>query len=447
MKWFKVASNISHRDMDSEKIYVDERIFPDMPQEVIVKFGMKEREASVVRTNRPVSNQDDVQTIYMTNRLQKSLCIPQSQAYKVKWEKGKLEFGPVIGLLLGEQQYYFHHQNMKEYSDAMKRGIKAGGIIVAFKSCSIDWETQSIYGLYFNHETSRWDYSRLPIPTVIFRRAFNIQDEIVNKLTRLVGNKIFNTYRLSKWEMHQYLKEDEGLTHYLPKTDKLNDVNLRYYLSVFNKVVIKPIDLSRGRGICIIEKLDDKMFSFKEYIDNTVPISFTLNFEDIIQYLLQKGWLGKDQYIIQQYIHLAKINQCPWDIRIVMQKAPNLKWKCSGIECRLAGSGGYLTNISQGGRALSITEAIKMTFGDHAPGVKMKNDLINIAKRFCQFMEKGNNQFGEFGLDFAIDESRNYWFIEANVRPTFNGFKQLDYNNYLHICSAPIFYAAAMAGF
>ena len=47
----------------------------------------------------------------------------------------------------------------------------------------------------------------------------------------------------------------------------------------------------------------------------------------------------------------------------------------------------------------------------------------------------------------GIDEDKKIWIIEANVFPSFKGFKTMDHETYLKIRYAPIQYSASIAGF
>jgi hypothetical protein len=450
MTWFKIEDYESGKEAQNLSIILNQDLFPELQHEVTIKFGLNETKAFVKRVNNlPTSKQylqKHVTILYISPSLQKSLTIPMSQLYKAKVANGFLELGPVIGLLLGEQQYYYHHKFMREYSAVMERGKNIGGLVVAFKSCSIDWETNSIYGLYYNMKTQNWQYSKLPIPTTIFRRGFSQKDSaIIERLSKLTGGNLFNSRKYSKLELYEELKENVGLKMYLPETEKLSKDMLLQFVEKYPKVVIKPDNLSRGRGIFIIQKMDE-MFCFYEYIDDAIPIRFTLDWEHLMDCILQKR-IFEQGYLIQQFIDLAQIDEAPWDIRIVMQKKTRKLWQCSGIECRLAAPEGFITNISQGGRPLTLLEALKMTFGNSVNTEKIQEDLIDLSKKFCSIIDEGNDHFGEFGLDFGLDKDLNYWFIEANVRPSFQGFKELDADKYLDICSIPLFYAATLSGF
>jgi D-alanine-D-alanine ligase-like ATP-grasp enzyme len=55
--------------------------------------------------------------------------------------------------------------------------------------------------------------------------------------------------------------------------------------------------------------------------------------------------------------------------------------------------------------------------------------------------------FAEFGIDLAIDKDKNLWLIEANVFPSFKGFKTMDLQTYLGIRYTPFLYALSLTQF
>jgi hypothetical protein len=62
-------------------------------------------------------------------------------------------------------------------------------------------------------------------------------------------------------------------------------------------------------------------------------------------------------------------------------------------------------------------------------------------------MDQMGHHFAEFGLDIAVDENKAIWLIEANVFPSFKGFKKMDRNTYLAIRYMPLQYALSLTEF
>ena len=202
--------------------------------------------------------------------------------------------------------------------------------------------------------------------------------------------------------------------------------------------------MSRGRGICFIHRIGNS-FGLYDYRISDFPRFNIIKNNEIDEYIIN-NFVNKN-YVIQPHLQFATIDGAPFDIRIVMGKDEDKSWHCRGIECRKAGPKNKITNISRGGRALSINNAVRLAFGPRVNFKKIRKDLISVAEEFCGFMDRSGEHFAEFGLDLAIDSRQRYWFIEANVRPVFRGFKQMDYENYLHIRHMPLLYAAGLSGF
>ena len=154
-----------------------------------------------------------------------------------------------------------------------------------------------------------------------------------------------------------------------------------------------------------------------------------------------------NKYLVQQYLELATVDGSCFDVRVVMQKDSNKVWGCTGIECRVAKKNTLITNISRGGYALPLSTALKKAFPDHPNHKLLMKQLDDFCKKFCNHMDKMGEHFAEFGMDVAFEKNTNLWLIEANVFPSFKGFKVMDYNNYLNIRYMPLIYAVSLTEF
>ena len=129
-----------------------------------------------------------------------------------------------------------------------------------------------------------------------------------------------------------------------------------------------------------------------------------------------------------------------------MQKYQKGNWKCSGIECRVAGENEDLTNIARGGQAMSLDEAI-IKSNLTIPFTTIHSRILKVCQNFCMLMDQKQEHYAEFGLDIALDQEGYPWILEANIYPSFKGFKKMDYNTYLKIRFQPLYYAVNIQGF
>ena len=335
---------------------------------------------------------------------------------------------------------------MKKYSDRFGIYNKVGGMVCAFSSNAIDWEENRVHGLYYNIETCEWEYGIFPLPSVIYRRDFHQSQEVIEGLKKATKGKIFNTHRFSKLELFETLEEHCKLAKKLPTTAMLKSFEqLKEFVAMHKKAILKPNNLSRGRGICIVEKKGEGYvvsdYRVKQHFDIVLKddCEFCQFYEDNTEF--------QDDYLIQKHINLAKVAGCAFDTRIVMQKDSRGRWGLSGMECRVADPKSLITNISRGGYAIEIEKALQIAFNDEKEVKPLVKRIYEYCLGICKCLDGTGEHYMELGLDIGIDVDKNIWLFEANVLPSFKGFKQMDYNTYLKIRYKPLLYALSLTEF
>lgn len=392
-------------------------------------------------------NYDNPMKIIISSKLVDKLKIQPEVTYQMKIEGRKIAIGPIIGLLLGPHDYLYSPEHMRKYSDRFGIYKEIGGLIYAFSERTIDWKNSTIYGLFYNWKNKKWEYGTFPIPAAIYRRDFHSRNETIEKLMEATSGRMFNSWRFGKFYLYKHIKKSRTLIEYLPETEVTEDYRqVKRFIDNVGNVILKPIYLSRGRGICIICK-EEEGYKISDYRYRQVKELFIENSEKLKEFLItNKDFF--DNYLIQRYLQLAKVDGAPFDIRVVMQKNVEEKWQCSGVECRVAAKKSLITNISRGGYALTLNEALERAFDlEEEKREKMKGAIYDICLNLCKSLDRLNHHFAEFGIDIALDEEGKPWIIEANVFPSFKGFKKMDYDTYLGIRYTPMLYAAHLAGF
>lgn len=383
--------------------------------------------------------------IGVSTALLKEMCIPLDMVYQLKYSEDCFILGPTIGFVLGEKNHLYNPDFMKKYCDRFGKYENFGGLVLAFSTRSIDWEKNIAYGMMYSVREKRWKYGSAPIPSVLYRRNFHQDAKKVQRLIDMTNNRFFNSHHFKKSDLY-LMKNEPAIKMHLPDTFLLKDTKDLISFSKRNKkVILKPVDLSRGRGIYILEhRVEQEGFLLYEYRKNfriRHHVSSSAALEEIMGNL---GVFNKD-YLFQRHIPLLQVDQRPFDVRVVMQKYDIRKWQCSGIECRIAGKNEEITNIARGGKAMNLEEIIK----NHTDFsyIKIQKKILRLSQKFCSLMEKKGFHYAEFGIDIALDERGFPWILEANVFPSFKGFKEIDYETYLRIRYQPLFYSVRLQGF
>jgi hypothetical protein len=415
---------------------------------VSVTFGVKRVECHFQSYDDPIllkyNSLDDPVEIFISDALIKKLHIPLDMVYQIMFSDETILFGPSIGILLGENNHNYNLKYMEKFSDRFGAYHRFGGITIAFSPRSINWEEMIAYGMVYDDQKKGWRYGSAPIPAAIYRRNFHQSPKLINKLIEITNHQLFNSYHFTKADLI-HLKDEFEIKSHLPSTFILIDFkDLQEFILENKKVILKPVNLSRGRGIFIVES-EENGFFLTDYSQSVKSGYKSSNYQDICKLLRELG-VHEQSYLYQTYIPLLKVFNRSFDVRVVMQKYNDMKWICSGIECRVAKENEELTNISRGGDAMTLEDVIRNS-NNRLSYSEVEKNILKLCQNFCSLINKQNHHFAEFGLDIALDENGYPWILEANIFPSFKGFKHLDYDTYLKIRYQPLLYAVELQGF
>lgn len=426
----KIKDSVFEHDRNSEKGFLSETC----PEPILSNYE-----------NNQDNIEENTEEIIISSKLKEYLLIKERLTYQIRLFHSRIIIGPVIGLLLRNDSRNNNAGFIKNNKKRFSYYKNIGGLFCVFSPMNINFKSKTAKGYYYNFNKSKWATGEFPLPEVIYRRHFSTNNEIIRKLKKLTHNKIFNSYRFNKFELYKYLIEDPVLSKHVPVTEVCSSIpQIEDFLKKHKNIILKPIDLSRGRGICIIHSIDTH-FRVYDYRKKKVHITKLPSHKALSLFLNRnKSFLSK--YIMQELIPLARINNNPYDIRVVMHKTPAGIWENLGIECRVS-RGSLITNISRGGYALKLKDAIAKSFGKKETK-KIRKKINDLCRRICVLIEKSTGEhYAEFGMDIGIDTKKKLWIIEVNVRPSYDGFKDIDINLYNLIRRNPLLYAVSLTEF
>ncbi|WP_044337149.1 YheC/YheD family endospore coat-associated protein [Rossellomorea aquimaris] len=414
----------------------------------VLKFGVNEEtikfipydDFTMIRENtynNPIE-------LFISSNLIKKMHIPLDMVYQMSARQNGVQIGPLIGFLLGNKNQTYHLNYMEKFKDRLGLYESFGGTVIAFSARSINWEENIAYGMVYDPSEKVWRYGSTSIPSVIYRRNFHQDKHTIEKLKILTNNQLFNSHHFTKSDLTQ-MQDEPQLKRHLPSTYLLQDLEeMIRFVKEKNKIILKPVSLSRGRGIFILEYKSEVFYLHES--SNKLKLCHSISTPQGLYDKLVELNVFSYPYLYQTYIDLLKIEGRPFDVRVVMQKTEEDKWICSGIECRVAGINEELTNIARGGKALHLKEALDDSNAPLSYSYAHKA-IVDLCQRFCALMDQKDEHYAEFGLDIALDYRTYPWILEANIFPSFKGFKKMDYDTYLAIRYQPLFYAVHLQGF
>lgn len=311
---------------------------------------------------------------------------------------------------------------LNELRYLVQEGIPEKVEFFVFCPRGIEWWNKKINGLGYSIKDGRWKAGKFNFPDAVYDRAtFPAKEkEIgheVRKILRDDYNIIFlNTkHYFNKWETHQTLSHCSKLRRYLPATELYNHpLILEKFLNRFKTIYIKDSAGKLGHNIFKVQRHDGEKFLITHQKNGEVYHD-TLNTQDLYNRLKNGEFSGKT-VIVQQGIPLAKTQDKPFDIRILVQKNGCGKWEMVDKSIRVAAaSNSVVTNISSGGEARSFSDVIPMIFPKHAGAIEM--ELNNMSINICRCLEERYGRLGELGIDAALDAEGKIWLLEVNGKP------------------------------
>lgn len=223
-----------------------------------------------------------------------------------------------------------------------------------------------------------------------------------------------------KWNQYQVMKGELRISPYLPETKVFTESSLWEFIHKYKQAIIKPCWEQWGRGIIQVSFLGNK-----EYELHSESIKVILKGRKETYDYLKNNYLLKNSYIVQQRIPLVTYENCPFDLRIMVQRKRNSPdWEVTGGLVRVALEGFIITNVTK--YILPIEKVLQNTFRGQFISRDLLSEINRISLLIAIQLEKFYSQSRSIGLDMGLDEKGNIWIIEANFKPDIQLFCGLE---------------------
>lgn len=362
-------------------------------------------------------------TIVMSRKIQKALQYPHLRIPLHAFiENDVLTIGPLVGIFtsgfipkaeqpIGERTPFF--------SKLLSVNKPVGALTFLFGEQHIDWEQGNITGLFFHQ--NKWQKFDVPFPNVIYDRMPNRRSENNPKL-RKVKERLQKDYLIpwynpgffNKLDVYERLLQDYSIERYLPETHPfISFSHIETMLSKYGHVYIKPKNGSLGLGIhqIIFNKHTNEYYCRYQEKGEVNRLRKFQSLEALFEFIFQQKPL--DKMVVQQGIHLLRIDQRAVDFRVHTNKDEDGKWRVSAIAAKVAGPGSVTTHKRSGGEIKIMEEIFPAEKCDEYTE-KLETAALQLSKALEQNME---GIIGEIGFDLGIDKSGDVWLFEANSKP------------------------------
>jgi|GEM_PF-2083986 len=382
-----------------------------------------------------------VHSIGLSDQIRRRLTLPDSLTYDLCLQDGSLRLGPVIAILTQHQPSQATFESARGF---LLDYASIHGLVYLCSLNGINPQTQTISGYYFDPGAAEhWrEGKQLPYPDVIYRRARYRNNHAYDHLLERVRGKVFNPYFFDKLELWRCFHDDAALQEHLPVTQPwANGQTLLQMLRQFRSVYLKPARGSLGAGIVRIDAtISGYLLTTSLHKKNRIQ-----NKDHLMRTI--KGLIGKRSYLLQQAVGF-KHQMHQIDFRVIMQKDSQLRWGCTGIIARYGHKGRICTNEVR--QIYSGKAALQQVYGLRADQVDViYNHIAQLCITACQAIDRRFGQFGDVGIDMALDSNLHAWFLEINGlhRHSMASYVEDEPELYTKVLIKPLQFAKAYAGF
>lgn len=335
--------------------------------------------------------------------------------------------GPLIGILTvrrpGSTSFRGNHENFR---DICAMGRRLGLTVAVFTPEGLRGRDRLEGFLDAPASKGRrsWKKAILPLPAVVYNR---IPDRIAEQLGAVKRVKkrleelqipLFNHSFFDKYQLSEWLQGSADTASFLPQTEQVVErAQIERWIQRYPLLYVKPIDGKAGDGILQVRE-DGKSWRvvFQKNGERTRMRCPKLS--DAVQVVWQR--VKGRAYLLQEGVELAALEGRPFDLRMLVQKNREGRWKVTGVGARVADADGITTHVPNGGEIARAHTTLRHAFGE-GRGDEIYKAARVAALLFAETIENSARQqgrlIGELSLDVGVDVKGELWFFEANAKP------------------------------
>lgn len=366
---------------------------------------------------------------------------------------GRLQVGPFVGILChregpsnpyGPQTTFFRRLIRIGRSLHMAVYVFAVGDVNRVMGAVAGWTWLEGRG---------WVRRLFPMPHVLYDRGF--VNGPVLRLQRWLraglGVQQFNSLVGSKWWVYRLMARIPDLAAYIPETRILRTTaDLAVMMRRHGTVYVKAAGGGKGIGIWVLSTDGRGRYTYR-YTDSRTRIhrGRTGNLGGIVRHLLGRP---RQPWLIQPRIDLARWHGRIFDVRVLVQRDGQGRWRITGTGARIGRPGSIISNLYGGGDAWPLEPVLVESLGlTAAEAASMRLRVEDLALRVAQEIDRAcrrTGYVGELGVDIGIDRGGRLWFFEANSRTGRNLFRQAGLKESSRLADRrPLEFALHLSGF
>ncbi|WP_223298954.1 YheC/YheD family endospore coat-associated protein [Paenibacillus darwinianus] len=286
-----------------------------------------------------------------------------------------------------------------------------------FAGKDVDFKERRIRAIHFNYADNKWERGILAFPDVVYVRGGSGKPvkQVIARLEQAGVKKINPIIAFNKGKLYQKLNLDKSVRSYLPATQSVENMDeIMSMLQKLGKVYVKACRGRKGTKVMRIEKLSGNRFLYSYSLLGALVRKTTYD-RSSLQRAIRTFFKGK-KVIVQKAIDLVRVDTnrlC--DFRAEVQRNENGEIEIAGVAVRVGQKNSPITTHAG---AYRYDTYLKKLFPQYS-----NQRIYGLLTRIRAFLmaiyrsvENTYGQFGEIGIDFAVDRNGKVWLIECNAQ-------------------------------
>lgn len=379
-------------------------------------------------------NNAEGNVMIITNKIFDEFFIFEGLKLNIRREEEDIYLGPVVGEFLTNSDLRYYRKGIAPVYHG-RGALLENCLLYVFSLYDIDWESGKIRGYTLLPGSEKWVRGWFPMPDIIYDRAAGFREEeryTVKQIRKIFSEalkiKFINSQGyLGKKTTYKKLSKFPKVYKFLPRTVSYTSFDdLISMLKKYDFIFLKASLGSCGRQVLSIEK-EGKKYRLTFYSGELKQIILS-NIDELRNYV--EKYTEEGGFIVQEGIRLLKYRGGVFDLRILVIKDKEGKWKVINKWGRIAKPSYTITNYSTGG-GLDFYEYMYPKLRKSYTDIKVpdEQEVDRVTIMLAEYIEKALGCFGEIGMDIGIDIHGKLWLIEANAKPNkdlVEGFDDFD---------------------
>lgn len=338
----------------------------------------------------------------------------------IRWRKGEtLRLGVVVDWPLAEPGRYRPWPEHL-YAHLADEGASKGVLVCLFNPAAVDWRRGRVHGWVKASWNGQWEPRVLPLPHAVYNRISRREVEKTRACRRTIARlaqaaPLFNPRYLDKGEA-QHALERSPVSPHVPAawvTQSADEAARR--IKELPAAFVKPVRGSLGEGVVRVDHRDGGYVVTQNPplgSGERAPRRRRITRSQLRRFLAHLA-AGR-ALLVQEAVELARWRGLPFDLRLLVQKDPDGRWRLTGAAGRVAAPGALTTHTVRGGTAVPFARLSREASAP-MPSLPLLEAIGGQAAAAVE-QAMGEDCF-EFSLDTAVSPDGRPWILEINAKP------------------------------